>query len=216
MVEESTFPFHLMHTFPLLASFACFSIVSCFISNSLMVFPPPWGRVPSVDICRGTKTPLCLISFSHVSFRMWGLRPPGVSDLPLARPQSPILSSFLPSSLCFSCLPSIAFALEQSLEIFKYLSTLHLSAGAAAGPSVENPAPRFLPSVSTRQNFYNIFSFSPIQSLLTSGTYNPSIQNNQPMSELRKKKKKEGRKTGWRSNNNTLCRCGDEKINVRV
>lgn len=60
----------------------------------------------------------------------------------------------------FSRLPSIAFALEQSLEISKYLSTLHLRCRSPTPPPrVENLASPFLPTVSTEQDFYNRFSF---------------------------------------------------------
>lgn len=102
------------------------------------------GRTASSSICvalsvkcvwaQRDKKALDLISFSRVSFRIWGLCLRGVSDLPLAPPQCPILSSILPLFLCFSSLPFIAFSLRQSLEISKYLSTLHLCSGVTAHP----------------------------------------------------------------------------------
>lgn len=115
----------------------------------------------------------------------------------------------------FSCLPSIAFALEQSLEISKYLSTFHLSTGAAAGPSVENLAPRFLPTVSTKPEFYNIFSFSPIPSLLTSGAYNPSTIPEQSTNVRTQKKKKKRKQAGGRTTTRSAD-VGMRKICVRV
>lgn len=112
-----------------------------------------------------TKTPVYLISFSRVSFRIWGQCLRGVSDLPLAPPQSLILSSILPSFLCFSSFSFIVFSFEQSLEIFKYLSTLHLFSGVAT------LSPKSCPSFPPNVGSGSLILFWLVHSLLTSNTF---------------------------------------------
>lgn len=96
------------------------------------------------------KPRVYLISFSRVSFRIRGLCLRGVSDLPLAPPQSPILSSILLSFLCFSPLYFTAFSLEQSIKIFKIF--IHPS----SLPQALSPksCPSFPPNVFTKQELF--------------------------------------------------------------
>lgn len=145
-----------------------------------------------------TKTPVYLISFSRVSFRIWGLCLRGVSDLPLAPPQSLILSSILLSFLCFSSISFIVFSLEQSLEMFQYLSNLHLFSGVATVPQS-----KIMPLISSKcgkQEFDPILTGSVPPDLKY--IYNPSIQNNRLTSELGKSERKHtgGRTTSYLTN----------------
>lgn len=153
----------------LLASAGLHSFLPCVVLSVKHVWPQ-------------TKTLVYLISFSRVSFRIWGLCLRGVSDLPLAPPQSLIFSSILLSFLCFSSISFIVFFLEQSLEIFKYLSTLHLFSGVATVPQRKN-----MPLISSKcgkQEYDPILTGSVPPDLKY--IYNPSIQNNRLTSELGK------------------------------